>query len=91
MCLDSEFGDLDFRIATEFMKGYREAFPITFEEFKSGFDIFYSKQILSLWVLTEHYLNENKRVDVFAGKLLSMLNHYRNRYVETLERIYLAI
>lgn len=88
MCLDAEFGDSDFRIATDFMKGYQEAFPIKFEEFKSGFDIFYSKQILSLWVLTEHYLNGNPRVDVFAGNLLSKLRHYKNRYMETLDRIY---
>lgn len=88
MCLETEFGDSDFRIATDFMKGYQEAFPITFEEFKSGFDIFYSKQILSLWVLTEHYLNGNMRVDVFAGKLLSKLRYYKDRHLETLDRIY---
>jgi len=46
-----------------FLKGYTKERPLRDGELKDGMEIFYQKQIHSLWVEKEHYLCGNNRVD----------------------------
>ncbi|MDR3582178.1 MAG: phosphotransferase [Candidatus Pacebacteria bacterium] len=46
-----------------FLRGYTKERPLRNGELRDGMEIFYQKQIHSLWVEKEHYLYGNARVD----------------------------
>jgi len=48
-----------------YFDAYCNLYPMLSEEIARGLKIFYFKAVYSLWVETEHYLNNNNRADVF--------------------------
>lgn len=88
MCLGSGYNNYGFKQAIALLRGYQKVFPISYEEFKMGFDIYYSKQILTVWVVTEHYFKGNTRVDEFNRTLFDALIYLKEHYVEAVKRIY---
>lgn len=60
--IDSEH---ELRNSKVYLDAYRSIYPLSEDQIKRGFELLYQKQIHGTWVETEHYLNNNFRVDIF--------------------------
>lgn len=83
ICLDK----YDFVKAGAYLRAYREVYPMSDEEFAKGFLFYYLKSIHSFWIEEHHYLNNNKRTDVFYNKDFEMTQYYSENLNEVIARI----
>jgi len=82
ICL-TDFKDKNFKKAQEFIKSYRSVYPISDEEFKKGYLFYEMKRIHNFWIEEAHYLDDNKRTDVFYRSNFKKLKYYA-KYTETI-------
>jgi homoserine kinase type II len=70
-----------------YLDAYRSVYPLSEEQIRNGFELFYQKQIHGTWVESEHYLNNNTRVDMFLEieyKRLKFMAEHKDMIIKTL-------
>lgn len=83
------FFDKDFNLenitkAKLYLNSYLNIYPLSRDEIKRGFKLFYLKMLHSSWIPGEHYLKNNYRVDhLLAGNLERI--KYLSEHLEELE------
>ncbi len=65
--LEGKVGKEEYRKAKLYLDSYLNVYPAEREELEKGLNLFYAKMIHGLWVESEHYLKNNKRVDCFLA------------------------
>jgi Ser/Thr protein kinase RdoA (MazF antagonist) len=83
-CLGGDFGERDYALARAFIVAYREFNPVSREVLLDGFRAYLSRLAHSTWVLGEHYLNGNTRVDLFLDQEIERLRHTAEEVVENI-------
>lgn len=75
-CLNLGYDDECRSNAKVFLDSYRNVYDISKEELMDGFKVYFLKKVHSLWIATEHYVNNSTRVDCFLDNEISMLDFY---------------
>ncbi|MCX6716328.1 MAG: phosphotransferase [Candidatus Taylorbacteria bacterium] len=73
--------------AKKYLDAYSSVYPISKDEIKRGFELYYIKTIHGFWVESEHYLKGNTRVDHFLFenyKRIKYLSENLNRLIDVL-------
>lgn len=79
MCLSDRFEEKDFEDARVFLRAYSAAYPLQRDELIRGLRAYFFKNIHSLWIEREHYLNENYRTDpLYTGKLAHLQYYWQH-------------
>ncbi len=88
VCLNGNYGNKNIEDAVFFLKAYYEEYPIEKDEFYKGVTFFYLKKAHSLWIETNHYINNTERSDELLKKELLTLNYYEKGYSDLVIRLY---
>lgn len=88
ICLDGDYSKQPIENTKLFLGEYFKIYPMGKEEFLKGMTYYFLKKAHSLWIETEHYINETVRVDVFFERELKMLNYYEENLNCLVDRIY---
>lgn len=83
-CLGGDLGTRDFALGRAFLSAYLGANPLPSERVIAALRAFFTKMKHSTWVLQEHYLCNNSRVNLFMDHEASLLLHDP---VEVVERL----
>lgn len=83
ICLD----DFDFRKAGEYLRAYREVYPISDSEFRKGFLFYATKGVFTFWIEEAHYLENNSRTDVFYENDNTHTKYYHEHFEEMVNQI----
>lgn len=81
------FSEENYGKARQFLQSYHQAYPILLSEFFVASQLRYLQKILSLWVETEHYLENSKRVDVFLEAEYNTIKYYSHSLQKHIECI----
>lgn len=65
---------------------YNKLYPFTQKEIEDGVDAYYLKKSYGLWVVSEHYLNNNFRPDIFLKEDFENLKYFSS-HTDTLKRV----
>lgn len=87
MCFAPEYKEEGFEIAQHFLRAYDAIYPLPKEELVQGIMKYYLTRAHSLWHVTEHYLLQNFRVDVFFKDETQMLEYYSQNLETHLDRL----
>ena len=77
----------NFKNAQVFLQRYQTDYPLQRSELASAFKARYWRQVMSLWVETEHYVHANYRVDVFLQSYLVGLKYMSTNLAYFVDRI----
>ena len=72
----------NFKQATVFLAAYHAQYPIEPERFIDALRARYWGSLCSLWVVTEHYLHQNTRVDTFLESNLAEISYFADHLPE---------
>jgi homoserine kinase type II len=86
ICL-TDFKDKNFEKARKFIKAYRLIYPITDGEFRKGYLFYEMKRIHNFWIEEAHYLDNNKRTDVFYLPNYKKLIYYSKNLDKVADKI----
>ena len=70
-----------FERAKVFLQAYQNLYPIDQDELAQGLKAWYIHQLHNTWVLEEHYLKGNNRVDMFLENQVNAFE-YHSEYIE---------
>lgn len=65
-----------------YLDSYRKTYPISEDELTRGLKLYYLKSIHGLWSESEHYLNDNHRVDKFLGTDFPRIDNLSEHFEE---------
>jgi Ser/Thr protein kinase RdoA (MazF antagonist) len=82
ICLDGQFTAQTIRAAVRYVSEYSAAIPLEAAELRAGLTARYIKEMHSIWVLEEHYLNQSGRVDVFLPRSVASLRYWSTHFAE---------
>lgn len=85
------FASENYRDAHIYLSSYHNRYPLAEEKLVAAYRIHYTRAVHSLWVETEHYINQNSRVDLFLRPGLERLRNYADRFDEHVEEISVGI
>lgn len=68
-----------------YLRSYSNIYPVSKEELKAGFKLYYLRFLHSFWVPEEHYLKHNYRVDELLAERFKLLKFVSENF-ENLER-----
>lgn len=88
ICLDGNYEKKNIDSAKWFLDGYMEIYPIKKDEFIKGMTYYFIKKAHSLWIETEHYINNTQRVDGFFQREFLMLSYYHENFDLLVNSIY---
>ena len=90
--LRQAYDDQNFLAAKTYLNAYQTCYPFDKTHFAQACFVRYWDSVHSLWVETEHYLNDNHRVDGFLPGTLQKLRYlsqhqdqFVNRLISSLE------
>ncbi|MCX6736120.1 MAG: phosphotransferase [Candidatus Parcubacteria bacterium] len=78
-----------FKNARRYIDSYSDIYPIPKDELARGLKMFYTKSFHRVWVESEHYLKNNKRVDLFLKMDNYRIGYLLKNYEEFEKRIIL--
>ncbi len=70
------YTDENFKRAKIFLQSYHALYPIDSNELERGLKAWYLHQIHNLWILEEHYMKDNDRVDIFLENQVNYLEYH---------------
>ncbi len=59
-----------------YLESYHQKYPLTKQEVIDGLKVYYLKIAHSNWIETEHYINNNNRVDIFLKTRIPTLRYF---------------
>ena len=81
------FEDWNFVAAHTFLTAYHQRYPLDRVELINGYKNYFIRRVQGLWVETEHYLNNNCRVDGFLTGEPDLLRYFSQNLDTFIERI----
>ncbi len=84
ICFESSFEEEDFKKAEIYMQAYQSVFPLDPAILADSLDVYFLKQVHSVWIETEHYLEKNYRADIFYPKTVANLK-YSSQFREVMK------
>ncbi|MDX9739508.1 MAG: phosphotransferase [Candidatus Dojkabacteria bacterium] len=91
ICLDGEYEEENIECARSFLRAYNDVYPVQKEDFYKGVTSYYIKKAHSLWIETDHYINNSQRVDIFLEREYLMLDYYKENYGALVDKVYQRI
>jgi len=76
-CFYGNYKEENFTKAGVFLKAYQSVYPISKKILANGIRVWNLNQIHSLWVLEEHYLQNNTKVDDFLNSQINFLEYHK--------------
>ncbi len=86
---NSGINEKDFKNARLYIDSYSDIYPLSRDELARGLKMFYTKSFHRVWVESEHYLKNNKRVDLFLKMDNDRIGYLSKNYEEFEKRIIL--
>lgn len=81
------FADWNFAAAQTFLTAYHQRYPLERTELINGYTNYFVMRVHGLWVETEHYLNNNQRVDGFLSGEPNLLRYFSRNLEALIESI----
>jgi Ser/Thr protein kinase RdoA (MazF antagonist) len=81
------FGEQNFAAARRYLQAYTTAYAVPKDEFVAAYQAYYWGRIIELWVETEHYIEGNRRLDVFLRPRYTFVRYYAEHLEACIERI----
>lgn len=81
------FEDWNFTAAHTILMTYHGLYPLNRTELVNGYKAYLTMKVHGLWVETEHYLNDNQRVDGFLAGEPNLLRYFSQNLEAFTERI----
>jgi homoserine kinase type II len=76
LCFYGKHKDSNYRKAEIFLKEYNQKYPLLKEELKKAITAWYLSQVHGLWILEEHYLKNNFRIDNLLENHIEFIDYY---------------
>lgn len=73
--------------AKEFLQAYNALYPIDKDELERGLTAWYLNQVHNIWILEEHYLKDNSRVDEFLENQIAYLEYQSEHLQEHISKL----
>ena len=70
-----------------YLHAYHDAYPVTRTEIAQAITVRYLQSMVSLWIETEHYLEDNDRTDVFLEAEYASIRYSMTHHEEYIERL----
>jgi homoserine kinase type II len=86
-CFYGSFEKDNFRRAKVFLASYVDVYPVSKEELRNGLVAWYLSQVHSVWVLDEHYLKNNSRIDPLIDNYIMYLNYHSKNFKEYCNKV----
>lgn len=85
--LDGEYDEHAVERGRMYIAAYREVYPISFEDFSMGMELFYQKSLRNIWIQKEYYDLKNERPAQFLVPdmdRIRYLSEHRSRLIEAM-------
>jgi len=86
-CFDTGYETQHFDVAKAFLKAYALIYPISKDEFATGFGYYNYTQIFSNWIESEHYLNNNHKPDAFMERNIKRFDYFSDCLDEVISEL----
>jgi Ser/Thr protein kinase RdoA (MazF antagonist) len=87
ICFYGKYEEKNFRMAKFFLQTYHKLYPIDRQELEWGIRAAYLGRIHCSWILEEHYLKNNNRVNKFFRYQQKFNEYFSNRIEEYIKKM----
>ena len=86
-CFDNIYTPQRFVQAKTFIHSYYRTYPFGEKQFRDAVEVYYLKQIWSVWMETTHYLKNTNRVDVLYKPNMDTIKYLENHRQELCDEL----